>query len=320
MNKIRPIKLILSLTLIIFIMLINTVGVSAEQFELTAKFPYSVNIGNSFDIIFSSEANTNIKAIKIKASYNSDYISFKNIDNLQSGEIKFNNENSKIDFIILFDSTLKKGDVFKLQFTAKSGNNSSNQNISFEVSEAVDNNLNDVLVKISSNVGIEIIKKGDQNSEKETHSTESDSAALSESKSKSKSVTSAKSYKSGGEVSVSSSANANNSRTGSYVYSSDYSDDKKNSTSDTGIIDNYYDNDITADSQNNTTSISQLGSGKDIGNLNLKDSRAKYVFVGIGITLSVMGILFVVFRLGQLSRRKPESDKMFPEDGSKSED
>ena len=134
------------------------------------------------------------------------------------------------------------------------------------------------------------------------------------------SVTSAKSYKSGGEVSVSSSANANNSRTGSYVYSSDYSDDKKNSTSDTGIIDNYYDNDITADSQNNTTSISQLGSGKDIGNLNLKDSRAKYVFVGIGITLSVMGILFVVFRLGQLSRRKPESDKMFPEDGSKSED
>ncbi len=318
MNKIRPIKLILSLTLIIFIMLINTVGVSAEQFELTAKFPYSVNIGNSFDIIFSSEANTNIKAVKIKASYNSDYISFKNIDNLQSGEIKFNNENSKIDFIILFDSTLKNGDVFKLQFTSKNGNKSSKQNIAFEVSEAVDNNLNDVSVKISNNVGIEIIKKGDQNSEKETHSTESDSAALSESKSKS--VTSAKSYKSGGEVSVSSSANANNSRTGSYVYSSDYSDDKKNSTSDTGIIDNYYDNDITADSQNNTTSISQLGSGKDIGNLNLKDSRAKYVFVGIGITLSVMGILFVVFRLGQLSRRKPESDKMFPEDGSKSED
>ena len=185
MNKIRPIKLILSLTLIIFIMLINTVGVSAEQFELTAKFPYSVNIGNSFDIIFSSEANTNIKAVKIKASYNSDYISFKNIDNLQSGEIKFNNENSKIDFIILFDSTLKNGDVFKLQFTSKNGNKSSKQNIAFEVSEAVDNNLNDVSVKISNNVGIEIIKKGDQNSEKETHSTESDSAALSESKSKS---------------------------------------------------------------------------------------------------------------------------------------
>ena len=127
MNKLRPIKLVLSLTLIIFSMFINTVKVSAEQFELTAKLPDSVNIGNSFDIMFSTEVNTNVKAIRIKVNYNSDYISFEDIDNIQPSEVKFNSANNTIDFIILFDSTLKSGDVFKLEFAAKSGNKSSKQ-------------------------------------------------------------------------------------------------------------------------------------------------------------------------------------------------
>ncbi len=311
MNKLRPIKLVLSLTLIIFSMFINTVKVSAEQFELTAKLPDSVNIGNSFDIMFSTEVNTNVKAIRIKVNYNSDYISFEDIDNIQPSEVKFNSANNTIDFIILFDSTLKSGDVFKLEFAAKSGNKSSKQNILFEVSEAVDNNLNDVSVKISNNVGIDIIKKGDQTSEKETNSTESGSTVLSESKS----ANSVKSSKSSSVLSENSSSRANNSHTESIVYHSDYLRSNNNSTSDTGTTSEYYKNDSTANSKNNTTSISQLG-GTDIGNLNLKESRGKYVFVGIGITLSVMGVLFVAFRLGQLSKRKTESDKMFPKDNN----
>ena len=85
-----------------------------------------------------------------------------------------------------------------------------------------------------------------------------------------------------------------------------------------GILDNSLPHEDFNDYESSSASMVHSGdNGETIGMLNRRESNSKYVLAGAGGTLSVIGILFAVFRLGQLSKRKPESDKIFPKDDNK---
>ena len=52
----------------------------------------------------------------------------------------------------------------------------------------------------------------------------------------------------------------------------------------------------------------------EFDSLSLQNDKEKYFFAGIGITLAVVGMLFAAFRMGQLSRRHNDIDKVFKDD------
>ena len=300
--KIKSARILASAIFTIFAIVINTIAVSAAQAEITVQVPESVNIGRSFDIIFTADSNTNIKAIRIEIGYNSNYISFKSIDKIQSGEINYNSKDNAVDMILLFDSTMKKGDIFALQLTAKTGNSSSVQNLSFKVVEAVDKDINDADVNISGSANIEIIKKSDQSEESSNIRTYS-------------TVKSSQSSKSSNTISSSSGrvSKSDSSRTDSHVaQDSNVSENFEQDVEQINLNEDFNDYESSSASM-----VHSGNNGETIGMLNRRESNSKYVLAGAGGTLSVIGILFAVFRLGQLSKRKPESDKIFPKDDNK---
>ena len=308
----KTIKIIVLLFLIIILLPINSITASAVQLEILAQSPDNVNIGNSFDIVFSADHDTNIKAIRIKASYDSNYILFKSIDKIQSSEINYNSQIDNVNIIILFDGTLKSGDIFKLKLTAKTGNKSSKQKISFELLEAVDKDLKDASVKISAGADIEIIKKGEQSSDKENSSSNKSSNTAS--KNSAENFKSSGSSKSSRASSANPSSKSNSSRSYNNISKNEYSENIDDVSQNIGTFEQGMEDDFYESNKDTTTSVSQFSDSEYTEILNLKDSNAMYVFVGIGSTLSVMGILFAAFRMGQLSRRKPKADKIFPKD------
>lgn len=296
--KITRIKILTILLLIIFELIFIIPSIAAEQVELTVDLPESVNIGNSFDVKVASKSNSYVKAISMNVSYDSNYISYKGITNVQSCEIDTFESDGKIATILLFDNYLISGDVFTLTFTAKTGNSSSRRNFSFEVLEAVDVNLNNASVKIPNSLQINIVKKGEQNSNdnKDSSFQGSASSRLSSSKSNSRSS------------SLASNSNSTRSTVESNVsktYSSSYFENDE-------VFEGNIDVENNVNSKNTEASIAQLDDGEAVGSLNLSENSSTYIFMGVGITLSIIGILFVVYRMGQLSRRKPEADKIFP--------
>lgn len=301
-------KMLSAVILIIFSIVINTVSVSAAQLEILVKSPDTVNIGNSFEIVFSADRNTNIKVIRITVGYDSNYISFRAINKIQSGEINYNSQNNETDIIILFDDTLKSGDIFKLQLTAKTGNKSSEQKIKFEVLESVDKDLKDMSVKISGSIDIKIIKKDEQSSSKKNDSSNGNGTVSP--KSSTANAKSSGSSKSSNTSSAKTSSKSNSSRVYSNVSKNEFSDNlSENIETFEETEEEFFEND-----KDNTTSVSHFRESENMGNLNLKNDSSKYVLAGVGGTLSVIGILLAAYRLGQLSNRKPESDKIFPKD------
>ena len=135
--------------------------VFAAQAELSAVCPGSVNIGRSFDVTVSMNGSADIDAIQFSVSYDRNYLSFKSASAVQSGELSTYDENGKLGVIFLKNGVIEKGDLITLSFTAKTGNSSSRQKISFEFVEAVDSGFNDKKIGMTDSVSIDIIKASD---------------------------------------------------------------------------------------------------------------------------------------------------------------
>ena len=173
--------------MIVFVLL-GEITVFAEQSTLSASCTESVNVGRSFDVTFTMNSNTNIRAIQFNAYYDSNYISFKSVSAVQSGEVSSYDNNGKVGIAFLKSGTVDKGEVIKLSFTAKTGNGSGVRKVTFESVEAVDSNLNDVKLGMTESVAVNVVKASDSShSSVSTKSNKSSTSQSTTSKSKSSS-------------------------------------------------------------------------------------------------------------------------------------
>lgn len=294
MNK----KLFQSVSLILLILLITVYCISSSAIS-TYKFeilsPESVKVGSSFDVKITSKSRSSLKAVKMCISYDSNYISVKSIENNQQCEITKVNDNGKLSLIILFNETLSDGEICTVTFTAKLGVASSNQCILFDVTEAVNDDLSDAVVTLPESVTIKTLKNSDVSSadiQNRTVQTPVQSGNTSSKTSSSSSSNRLSSKNSKSEKSASSGSNSKSAKDKSV---------KNNSSGNNQSIDN-------------TTSITQPDEESNDIDLKIKEDKGKLVFAGVGLTLSVIGVFFVVYRLGQISGKKNKSAKLFDND------
>lgn len=261
----------------------NTISGFAIQSELSVSCSDSVNIGRSFDITFSMNHNTDVRAIQFNAFYDSRYLSFKGVSAVQSGDVDYYDKDGKVGIIFLKSSVIEKGEVIKLSFTAKTGNSSSKQKISFEFLEAVDNNLNNASVGITDSITINIIKSSDS-SQSNGGSTKSNNSSSSKSTS-SKSSTSSK-------------AIASNS-----VSEKNYSGENRS----------FYENEEEYDNPNYDEEVADWSGFHRIDELSESGDSIRYVMLGAGGMLAVVMVGIICYRLGKGRSNDVSKEEYIPE-------
>lgn len=171
------------MVVLFIVMNIFTAASAAEIPKLTAVCPESVNVGRSFEVMISSNESTSVHAVQMNIFYDSERISFKNVSNIQTGEIEFFDNDGVLGLIFLHRNTISKGELLKLDFTAKTGFSSAESELRFEIAEAVDENRSNTELDITETVSINIIRKGEESasSSSRTGTSRSTSSKLSSS-------------------------------------------------------------------------------------------------------------------------------------------
>lgn len=265
----------------------------ASVSKVTVVCPESVNIGRSFNAVLRAEEDTNIKAVQFKINFNNEYLSFKDGSMIQDGELSVNADNGSVDMIILFSENMTKGDIASLNFTANTGKPGSEQKISFFLEQAVDKSLNDAEIVLSDFVEISILRKTDVSGQESGSSSQKQSGNVSKgyvskySGVSSSSVSSKSSSKSKSKSSSSAKKNQNNS-----------SDNKENNS----VSDIKREHDW--DSEEDFSQIQKRS--EDIFENN---DKQKYLFAGIGGTISVIAVLYCVYQAGKIRGRISESEE-----------
>ena len=314
MNKNTSYKIIIIMLILITYGIQYWISASAEEGgSIEVLCPESINIGASFDVRLCSKSDSSVKAIMMNIDY-SDCLSYKNVTEIQRCEIDTYNENNHLCIIILFDEKMTDGDICSLTFTAKTGMETGIQNIKFEITEAVDSKLNDISVNISKSADIRTIKKGD------TYSSTSNTASIknvSENKnSVSRSKSSSLSFSSAGSSRKTKTSSSIRSGTVSRLTSSKKNSkitEKRKTTPESGDLIYWGEENVVLGKDTNEKS-SHYFYDEEFDNLNMQNDKNKYFFAGVGITLASVGLLFASYRLGQLSRRKNDIEKVFKDD------
>lgn len=250
-------------TIIFFVLFLNCEIVAfVAQSGITADCPESVGIGRSFDISLSAVGAGSVEALSLTVYYDEGALNFKTAS-CSEGKVSYSEKSGRVKLICLFNSGLEsKSDFLKLSFTAKTGQDSSTQKISFVCDEAVDSNLNYTDIGISEYVSIDIVKASSANTA--SSSGRKTSSGSSSSKAKN-SISSGKKDRS------------------NTVKNKDDSDDEK-------AEDYHSDGIVTQDADDTLPSIGFM-----------TDSNPKYgtVIAGIGIGIALSVIVFIAYRLGK---------------------
>lgn len=262
----KHIKTFVAVILPLLLILLSRQSVYADKLDVTLSYPKEVQSGRSFEIKINLNSDVDIGAVQLSVSYVESNISFKSVQ-CQSGESYSYEEAGKTEIICLFSNGVSSGELATISLTSQSGSNGS-QTIDFSCVQAVSLDLNEVDVNIENSAVIEIVS--------------SSSGGKSNSVSHSKTTSSRQNISS----SAKSSASKNSAKSSEILSSGkSYSD--------------------TLDSNIKGDSVIQYGNSReDVGYLTQGDKKVSYVMAGVGITLSVLLILFVVFRAGQMSKKK----------------
>lgn len=256
-------------TIILFMLFFNCEIVAfAAQSGITADCPESVGIGRSFDISLSADGAGSVEALSLTVYYDEDALNFKTAS-CSDGKVSYSEKSGRVKLICLFNSGLgSKSDFLKLSFTAKSGQDSSTQKISFVCDEAVDSNLNYTNIGISEYVSIDIVKASSASS-----SGRKTGAGSSSSKVKNNSISSGKKDRS------------------NTVKNKDDSDDEK--------AEDYHGDDIFAQAADDTL--------PSIGFMAENSPKYGTVIAGIGIGIALSVIVFIAYRLGKAEGKEKKS-------------
>lgn len=265
----------LCVTTIIIMIQLSIFHAYADSPEITIDYPESVGIGRSFDVNLNLNNSIDITALMLEVDYNEDFLSLKDVLSNTGDEVDFFVENGIANVIYLSPDSIEAGNFLTLQFTAKTGNDSSIQEISFTCLQAVDSNINDVDLSLSESINVEIIKANNsQNNETTKRSVQSDKSNSSKSKSVSSKTTSSK---------KSNSVTENNERLYPETQSSCENPESMFLSSDYEVT-----------------------SGIEL--VNDSDLKIKYVLAGVGLASGFFIMIFVAFRFGQASMEKNSVD------------
>lgn len=277
---IKIIKYVVLTFISIILICFYTISTAAQQIDISVNTPINVNVGRSFNVNFTVTNDCgNIAALKFTVKYSDENLSLKGAECALNGEVKFYAENGTATVICLFSDGLKTPDNFlTLTFTAVTGQSAGTQVIELKCTEAVDTGLNDITVAITEKVEIDIIRSSSEAAEGSTQNSQRSSGSNVSSKS--------------------SAASSLTSKSQSSAVSRSSADKLKDNTS---IFEFENDNIFNEfDTEDDYPSV---------GYLLDENSKMKNIFAGIGIGVSVMIILFVTFRIGQMSRRDKINSK-----------
>ncbi len=269
---------IYSAIILILLFYCSEIVAYAAQNGIVADSPESVGIGRSFDVSFSAVGAGSVEALSLTVYYDEGAFNFKTAS-CSDGEVSYSEKGGKLKLICLFNNGLEsKSDFLKLSFTAKTGQDSSTQKISFVCNEAVDSNLNYTDIGISEYVSIDIVKGSSTNTA--SSSGRKTGAGGSSSKAKKNNSSSGKNTKD----------KNNRSKAGR---NEDNSYDEK--------AGDYHSDGIFAEAADDT--IPSIGF--------MPDNSPKYgtVIAGIGIGIALSAIVFIAYRLGRTEGKREKSSE-----------
>lgn len=264
----QSVKRIASVVFSLLFLLLSSLSTYADSAEIKVSAPTEVKSGRSFDVAVNLHCDVPIAAVQFLVSYDENMILFKSA-RCRDGEIYLNEETGETEIICLFSSGISSGELLTLTFTAQSGSQGS-QTLAFACIQAVSLEMNEVGVNIENSVNIDIVSSG--GSEK------------SSSASNAKAPISSKNTPASAKTTSNEVSHGKNSGILSSIKSdSDYDSSNHNATG--GSV------------------IEYSNGGEKVGYLSQDDKRFSYVMAGVGGTLSVIMILFAVFRAGQMSKK-----------------
>ena len=271
---------------------------AAETVTVLCRSEESVGIGRSIDVILSVESDAKLKAIQFVVKYDNDSLSFSSVSSEKSGEFENSDQNGEAMIIALFDEPVGKGDILTVKFTAKTGRSSSSQVLCFEPVQAVDGDANDLPLSMTDEVSFSVVKKSEASSDS-IHSESNETASVNNSVSENK-------------TSVSKAAKGSSEKSQSQNVKDTLSKDKSKTESSHNSQEEGQTNPSESDS--GAASITQYGERRQFGVITDSDNAASYIFLGVGISVCAAVMLFAVYRIGQLSIRKTDSERIFLND------
>ncbi len=270
-------KYLIKLITAAIMILLFTLPVCAYEHTFEVQMPDSVNSGRSFDITVKYNGVNMLGGVWLEVVYDEEYFSFKSFS-AENSTSDYENSGGKLSLICLFNEKDNNCREMKLIFTSKTGVHSAEKSFRFNCIQAVSSDLKDIDTSITPSADISMIRKSDDTdtsgdgfrskdeSDKKGNTDKNNGTKASSSKTKSDTSkkTSSKKTKSEGAS----------------------SDRYTGETNSDGTVHEYGEN--TSSAVNQTLRIYE------------SESRSELVIAGAVGALAIVGILFGLYKLGNI--------------------